>query len=87
MPVIYSFSIDYSKDLDLIKMIEQSNNKSALIRRGLRKVALEKAVKEYIRKLEKLVRTGFDAADLPPPNLHAIWKQCLLNNSTQEEEE
>ena len=83
MTSIYSFSLDNYKHVDMIKMMETTKNRSALIRHALHLVNDQYADREYRKKLEKLVRTYCDAAGMVQPNLQRIYEQCRTNNNVK----
>ena len=83
MPSIYSFSLDNYKHRHFIDMLETTKNRSALIRHALQQVAFQWADREYVKKLEKLVRTYCDAAEMVQPNLTKVRQQCYENNKVK----
>lgn len=83
MPSIYSFSLDNYKHVEMIKMMETTRNRSALIRHALHLVNNQYADREYRKKLEKLVRTYCDAAGMVQPNLQRVYEQCKSNNNVK----
>lgn len=87
MPATYSFSLNLIKDAEFVQMMESSKNKSALIRHALQQVKIMQPEREYVRKLEKLVRTYASLANAPEPNLKSIWEQCYINQSIDDSEE
>ena len=84
MPTIYSFSLDTTKHKHFIEMLETTKNRSALLRHALQLVHYQWSDREYVRKLERLVRTYCDAAGYVQPNLTKIRNQCIENNETKE---
>lgn len=87
MPAIYSFSLDVVKHREFITMLESSKNKSDLIRHALHQVTIMVPEREYVTKLEKLVRSYATLAEAPEPNLKAIWERCYYNHSTKQEQQ
>tara|TARA_Y100000114_G_C11757186_1_gene327524 strand:+ start:2042 stop:2377 length:336 start_codon:yes stop_codon:yes gene_type:complete len=84
MPSIYSFSLDNYKHVELIRLMETTKNRSALIRHALHLVNNQYANREYRKKLEKLVRTYCDMGGFVQPNLQRIYEQCRDNNNVRD---
>tara|TARA_Y100000401_G_C8133423_1_gene131275 strand:- start:5 stop:262 length:258 start_codon:yes stop_codon:yes gene_type:complete len=54
--IIYTFSLDNRKHSDMIDLLDNSKNKSKLVREGLNAIDRLESYKDYAEKLEKYIR-------------------------------
>tara|TARA_Y100001938_G_C7937180_1_gene352403 strand:+ start:473 stop:781 length:309 start_codon:yes stop_codon:yes gene_type:complete len=76
MPATYSFSLNLSKDRDIIDLMENAKNKSALIRKALHSIHRVSVYELYIERLEKLVRTLSQECDFETPPFSRLLARC-----------
>ena len=76
MPATYSFSLNLRKDRDIIELIEDSKNKSLLIRRSLHSLNKLEVYRLYAERLEKLVRTLANECEFETPPFSRILERC-----------
>tara|TARA_R100000697_G_scaffold123299_1_gene155379 strand:+ start:570 stop:878 length:309 start_codon:yes stop_codon:yes gene_type:complete len=76
MPATYSFSLNLRKDRDIIELMENAKNKSALIRKSLHSIHRVNVYELYIERLEKLVRTLSRECDFETPPFSRLLARC-----------
>tara|TARA_R100001086_G_scaffold222215_1_gene139639 strand:- start:41 stop:349 length:309 start_codon:yes stop_codon:yes gene_type:complete len=76
MPATYSFSLNLKKDRDIIDLMENAKNKSALIRQSLHSIHRLEVYKMYAEKLEKLCRTYTNELEWESPPFTRLLNHC-----------
>ena len=76
MPATYSFSLNLKKDRDIIELMENAKNKSALIRSSLHSIHRLEVYKMYAEKLEKLCRTYTKELEWESPPFTRMLNHC-----------
>lgn len=76
MPATYSFSLNLKKDRDIIDLMENAKNKSALIRQSLHAIHRLEVYKMYAERLEKIVRTLSKECEFETPPFSRILDRC-----------
>ena len=76
MPATYSFSLNLRKDRDIIDLMENAKNKSALIRKSLHAIHRVSVYELYIERLEKLVRTLSNECEFETPPFSRLLARC-----------
>ena len=76
MPATYSFSLNLSKDRDIIDLMENAKNKSALIRKSLHAVHKLEVYKLYVDRLEKIVRRTCNELEWEVPPFSRLLNRC-----------
>lgn len=76
MPATYSFSLNFRKDRDIIDLLEDTKNKSKLIRKALHSINRLEVYELYAERLEKLVRTLANELEFETPPFSRILARC-----------
>ncbi len=76
MPATYSFSLNLSKDRDIIELMETQKNKSLLIRKSLHAYNRVDVYELYIERLEKLIRSYCRELEWECPSFSQLLNRC-----------
>lgn len=94
MPAIFSFSLDYRRDRDIIERLERHKNRSSFIRRMLREelnnevneLLIQILYKEYCNQVEMRYTMPLDTLR-KPKTLHQFREKAILKTQPGTDEE
>jgi hypothetical protein len=78
MPATYSFSLNLKKDRDIIELLEDTKNKSLLIRQSLHAKHKLAVYKEYTDRLERMIRKYTDELEWQCPSFTQMLEHCYF---------
>ena len=86
MPAIYTFSLDYVRDRDLIQLLESRKNRSDYIRTILRQDMMLNLYMEAFDLLHTRYRSAMKALEIEPyPKSHFLIKNKYASINDSEE--